>query len=127
MTASLLVEIRTEELPPKSLRALSEVFAERVLEALARARLAGADAPLKVYATPRRLAFSIAEVAPSAAGRETEVTGPSAAAAAQAIAGFARKHGLSPQQLERRDPPKGPGMVARARLKGTWLDEMVSG
>src|SRR5258706_6197913 len=127
MTASLLVEIRTEELPPKSLRALSEVFAERVLEALAKARLAAADAPLKVYATPRRLAVSIAEVAPSAAGRETEVTGPSAAAAAQAIAGFARKHGLSPEQLERRDTPKGPVMLARVKLKGAGLDEMLAG
>src|SRR5258708_4031915 len=125
--AALLVELRTEELPPKSLRALSEVFAERVLEALARARLAGADAPLKVYATPRRLAFSIAEVAPSAAGRETEVTGPSAAAAAQAIAGFARKHGLSPEQLERRDTPKGPVMRARVKLKAAVLYEMLPG
>jgi glycyl-tRNA synthetase beta chain len=125
--ATLLVELRTEELPPKSLRALSEVFAERVLEALAKARLAAADAPLKVYATPRRLAFSIAEVAPSAAGRETEVTGPSAAAPAQAIAGFARKHGLSPEQLERRDTPKGPVMLARVKLKGAVLDEMLAG
>ena len=46
MKASLLVEIRTEELPPKSLRALSEVFAERVLDALAKAQLAAADASL---------------------------------------------------------------------------------
>ena len=125
--AALLVELRTEELPPKSLRALSEVFAERVLEALAKAQLAAADAPLKVYATPRRLAFSIAEVAPSAAGREAEVTGPSAAAPAQAIAGFARKHGLSPEQLERRDTPKGPVMLARVKLKGAVLDEMLAG
>src|SRR5258708_163189 len=37
--AALLVELRTEELPPKSLRALSEVFAERVREALANPKL----------------------------------------------------------------------------------------
>src|SRR5438094_3737888 len=127
MKASLLVEIRTEELPPKSLRALSEVFAERVLDALAKAQLAAADAPLKVYATPRRLAFSIAGVAASAPGRESEVTGPAAAAPAQAIAGFARKHGLSPEQLERRDTPKGPVMLARVKLKGAVLDEMLAG
>ena len=125
--ATLLVELRTEELPPRSLRALSEVFAERVLEALAKAQLAAADAPLNVYATPRRLAFSIADVAPSAPGRESEVTGPSAAAPAQAIAGFARKHGLSPEQLERRDTPKGPVMLARVKLKGAVLDEMLAG
>src|SRR5258708_15681480 len=125
--ATLLVELRTEELPPRSLRALSEVFAERVLEALAKAQLAAADAPLKVYATPRRLAFSIAEVAPSAAGREAEVPGPSAAAPAQAIAGFARKHGLSPEQLERRDTPKGPVMLARVKLKGAGAARMLAG
>ena len=127
MKASLLVELRTEELPPKSLRALSEAFAERVLDALTKAQLAAPDAPLKVYATPRRLAFSIADVAASASGRESEVTGPSAAAPAQAIAGFARKHGLSPEQLERRDTPKGPVMLARVKLKGAVLDEMLGG
>ncbi len=106
--ATLLVELLTEELPPKSLRALSEAFAGHVAEALVKAQLATASPALTVYATPRRLAFTIEQVGASAAGRETEVTGPSASAPAQAIAGFARKHGLTPEQLERRDTPKGP-------------------
>ncbi|HEY3075496.1 MAG TPA: glycine--tRNA ligase subunit beta [Burkholderiales bacterium] len=125
--ATLLVELLTEELPPKSLRALSEAFAERVLAALAKAALADAKAALAVYATPRRLAFSIADVAASAPGRESEVTGPPANAPAQAIAGFARKHGLSAEQLERRDTPKGAVMLARVRVKGAVLDEILSG
>jgi glycyl-tRNA synthetase beta chain len=125
--AMLLVELLTEELPPKSLRALSEAFAERVLDALAKVSLVDAKSALAVYATPRRLAFSIAEVAASAAGRESEVTGPPANAPAPAIAGFARKHGLSVEQLERRDTPKGPVMLARVKVKGAVLEELLTG
>ena len=123
--ATLLVELLTEELPPKSLRALSEAFAMHVAQALAKAQLTTASAT--VYATPRRLAFTIADVAASAAGRESEVTGPSASAPANAIAGFARKHGLTPEQLEKRDTPKGPVMLARVKTKGAALDEVLAG
>ena len=123
--ATLLVELLTEELPPKSLRALSEAFAGHVAQALAKAQLTTASPT--VFATPRRLAFTIADVASSADGRETEVTGPSASAPAQAIAGFARKHGLTPEQLEKRDTPKGPVMLARVRTKGAVLDELLAG
>src|SRR5205085_6060205 len=102
-----------------------EAFAERVLAGLAKAALAGPQAPLAVYATPRRLAFSIAGVASSAPGRENEITGPSAKAPPEAIAGFARKHGVAPEQLERRDTPKGPVVVARVTTKGALLDEAL--
>src|SRR2546423_1014026 len=125
--ATLLVELLTEELPPKSLRALSEAFAGHVAGALVKAQLATPSPALTVYATPRRLAFTIAQVAPSAAGKETDVTGPSATAPAQAIAGFARKHGLAPEQLEKRATPKGPVMLARVRTKGAVLDQLLAG
>jgi len=125
MNATLLVELLTEELPPKSLRALSEAFAERTLALLAKSGLVDGQAALTVYATPRRLAFSIANVAASAPGRESEVTGPSANAPAQAIAGFARKHGLTPEGLARRDTAKGPVVVARVKSKGAALDESL--
>jgi len=125
--ATLLVELLTEELPPKSLRALSEAFAEHVVGALLKAQLAAPAPSLAVYATPRRLAFTVAEVAASAAGRQSEVTGPPVNAPAQAIAGFARKHGLTAEQLERRESPKGPVMLARVRIKGAVLDEILPG
>ncbi|HET7197577.1 MAG TPA: glycine--tRNA ligase subunit beta, partial [Burkholderiales bacterium] len=124
--ATLLVELLTEELPPRSLRALSEAFAESVARQLAQARLVEAPAP-RVYATPRRLAFSIAQVPERAADRDTEVTGPSAKAPAQAIGGFARKHGLAPEQLVQRDSPKGPVVVARVRSKGVVLEQALAG
>ncbi|TMH25214.1 MAG: glycine--tRNA ligase subunit beta [Betaproteobacteria bacterium] len=124
--ATLLVELLTEELPPKSLRALSEAFAERSLDALGKLALADPKSALAVYATPRRLAFAIADVADKAPGREMEVSGPSAKAPAAALEGFARKHGLKPEQLERRDTPKGPVVLARVQVKGALLDEMLA-
>jgi len=124
--AMLLVELLTEELPPKSLRALAEAFAERSLDALAKVGLADAKSALSVYATPRRLAFAITDVAQKAPGREMEVTGPSAKAPAAALEGFARKHGLKPEQLERRDTPKGPVVLARVQMKGAVLDEVLA-
>ena len=122
--ATLLVEILTEELPPKSLRALSEAFAERVSSDLQERGLQSGGG-LRIYATPRRMAFSLPEVPERAQDRDTEVTGPSAKAPAQAIAGFARKHGLAPEQLVQRDSPKGPILVARLRVKGALLAESL--
>lgn len=123
--AALLVELLTEELPPKSLRALSEAFAEKVYRDLGQAGFHD-KAALQIYATPRRMAFLIGQVLDKAPDRESEVTGPSAKAPAQAIAGFARKHGLAPEQLTQRDSPKGPVVVARLRVKGQVLAEALA-
>ena len=123
MAESLLVEILTEELPPRSLRALSEAFAERLHADLTKAGLA--QLPAGSFATPRRLAVLIPGVAERGQDRESEVTGPPAKAPAQAIAGFAKKHGLDPESLERRATPKGEVVVARLRIKGQALDEVL--
>jgi glycyl-tRNA synthetase beta chain len=123
--AELLVEVLTEELPPKSLRALSEAFAGKVARDLAQAKLHDGGAP-RVFATPRRMAFSLAGVLEHAADRDSEVTGPSAKAPARAIAGFARKHGVAPEQLVQRDSPKGPVLVARVHIKGARLAEALA-
>ena len=63
MNHSLLIELHTEELPPKSLKALSESFANSVLAALKEQAFAAADSLCTPYATPRRLALLISEVA----------------------------------------------------------------
>jgi len=115
MQATLLIELLTEELPPKSLRALSQAFTERLLSDLVKAQLASRDAAAKSYATPRRLAVSIPGVLAAAQDREIEVAGPSSKAPAQAIAGFAKKHGVSVESLGRQSTPKGEVVVARWR------------
>ena len=122
---TLLVELLTEELPPKSLRALSEAFMASLLAGLAKAQLvSGKDA--RTFATPRRLAVSVAHVAAAAQDRESEVPGPSTSAPAQAVAGFARKHGISVDKLERRAGAKGEVYVARAKVTGVRLDNVLA-
>ena len=63
MSNSLLIELRTEELPPKSLKALSESFAGSVFAALKEQAFASTDSVCTIYATPRRLALLITDVA----------------------------------------------------------------
>ena len=61
-SATLLVELVTEELPPKALRQLSEAFADALAGGLRNRALLGADSATTPYATPRRLAVSITRV-----------------------------------------------------------------
>ena len=122
--ATLLVEVLTEELPPKSLRALSEAFGAALAAGLGKARLVSSR-DVRVFATPRRLAASIREVAAAGSDRESEITGPSTSAAAPAVAGFARKHGVAVEALERRAGPKGEVFVARARIVGVELARIL--
>ena len=63
MQATLLVELLTEELPPKALSRLGEVFADAVFKALVERKLVAADARMDRYASPRRLALTLLGVA----------------------------------------------------------------
>jgi len=125
MDATLLVELLTEELPPKSLRQLSEAFKDRLSSELVKAQLAKTGA--KAFATPRRLAVLIPGVLTKGQDRETEVAGPPAKAAPQAIAGFAKKHGVAVEALQKRSGDKGEVMVARAHVKGLELEKVLAG
>ncbi|WP_326533470.1 glycine--tRNA ligase subunit beta [Pseudorhodoferax sp.] len=70
MTAqNLLVELFVEELPPKALRKLGDAFGGQLLEQLRAQGLAGADAQLTAFASPRRLAAHITGVLSRAADR----------------------------------------------------------
>ena len=61
-SATLVVELVTEELPPKSLKALGEAFAGGVAEGLRKREFLSGDSSVSVYATPRRLAVGITSV-----------------------------------------------------------------
>ncbi len=61
-SANLLIEVFTEELPPKSLRRLGDAFSEGIFSHLKHAGLAGDDSIATSYATPRRLAVHISHV-----------------------------------------------------------------
>ena len=127
MAASLLVELLTEELPPKYLRTLSEAFAQRLSADLAKAQLKRGDVPAKALATPRRLAAVVPGVEERGEDRESEVSGPSAKAPEAAIAGFAKKHGVSVAELQRKQTPKGEVVVARVKSKGAVLGDVLAG
>jgi glycyl-tRNA synthetase beta chain len=60
--ATLLVELRTEELPPKSLRRLGEAFAQGIVAGLRERDFVPEDAAVRMFATPRRLAVTIGSV-----------------------------------------------------------------
>ena len=79
MSQSLLIELRTEELPPKSLKALSESFANSVFAALKEQAFAGADSVCTPYATPRRLALLVSNVVAQQPDRVVEKKGPAVA------------------------------------------------
>ena len=124
---TLLVELLTEELPPKALAALAQAFAGEIENGLTRRQLKSPSASqARVFATPRRLAALVPGVFVAAADRPQEISGPAVKAPQEAVAGFARKHGLEIGQLERRETPKGEVFVARTVAKGAALDAVLA-
>jgi glycyl-tRNA synthetase beta chain len=126
MEATLLVELLTEELPPKALRRLAGTFAEEIHVGLGDRGLVGPHGTSTFFATPRRIAARITGVSDKAPDRESEVMGPGSKAPTQAIAGFAKKHGVSVDSLERRSTPKGEVVVAHVKRMGAALDEVLA-
>ena len=68
-TANLLLELFVEELPPKALNTLGEAFATALVDALKAQGLVGATAAVTPYASPRRLAVHVTDVAARAADK----------------------------------------------------------
>jgi len=111
-TDKLLVEIGTEELPPKALRSLMEAFGEGLRSAIAGARLE--HGAVHVYSSPRRLAVIVDELVYSQEDRKVEHKGPPVSVAfdadgnaTPAATAFARKYGVDVDQLERSKTDKG--------------------
>ena len=72
MSANLLVELFTEELPPKALKRLGDAFAGGIVESLKGSGLLDATSKSKAFATPRRLAVYISSVLPKGVDRPVE-------------------------------------------------------
>src|SRR5258708_37590508 len=119
---SLLVELLTEELPPKSLLMLGRFFADEVFNGLVERQLKQRDfAGRKVFATPRRLATLVPDVLEAALDRSAEVSGPSVKAPPEAVAGISRKKSVAPARPWRREAPQSGIYVARREKKGAPL------
>jgi glycyl-tRNA synthetase beta chain len=123
-TASLLVELLTEELPPKALRLLGEAFAEQLVAEIVRHRLKDRVASKQQFATPRRLAVLIQDVRGLGLDSEHEVEGP-VSSNGRAVEGFAKKHNIAPELLERRQTSKAEIVVAHLKMSGVRLDSVL--
>jgi len=130
---TLLVEIRTEELPPKALARLGQAFAESVRADLARDGLLDGATELRWFATPRRLAAQLTRVARVAADKPIEVQGPSLKSALDAqgratpaLQGFARKCSVAVEALEQADTAKGRVFIYRGVARGMALDDVLA-
>src|SRR6185503_2063902 len=126
MEATLLVELLTEELPPKSLALLGSVFADQIGNSLIKHQLKQAAQDWRPFCTPRRLAVLIPGVKASGSDQSMEVTGPPVKAPSEAVAGFARKQGVAVADLQQRETPKGNVWLARVLVKGVALEQVLA-
>jgi glycyl-tRNA synthetase beta chain len=124
---SLLIELQTEELPPKALSTFDVNFRSSIFEDLVKLGFVPATTAPKSFATPRRLATLVPRVRATAPDRTSEASGPPVNAPDAAVAGFARKHGVAVSDLARRDTPKGAVFVARVHTPGARLDAVLAG
>jgi len=126
MKATLLVELLTEELPPKSLKELSEIFGSKLFFDLEKDRFLSNGSALAVLATPRRLAVLIAKIKERSPATERDVQGPPVTAAAQAVAGFAKKNSVTVDALKKQHGPKGEIYVAHVKQTGQALADALA-
>ena len=122
-TQNFLVEIGTEELPPKALKTLATSFADNVEAEL---NLAGLSFDkIEWFAAPRRLAVKVLNLATQQPSKEIEKRGPAVSAAfdaegkpTKAAEGWARGCGITVDQAERIATDKGEWLVHRAKIEG---------
>lgn len=126
---TLLVELLTEELPPKSLARLAAALRDGLQHGLAEAGFIAADNSGRCYATPRRLAVSFDDVLDIQPDRVIERKGPAVASGldaggkpTKALEGFMRSAAVSFEQLDRANDGKADYFVARISKAGEALD-----
>ena len=122
-TQNFLVEIGTEELPPKALKTLATSFADNVEAELNQAGLTFDK--VEWFAAPRRLAVKVLNLATQQPSKEIEKRGPAVSAAfdsegkpTKAAEGWARGCGITVEQAERIATDKGEWLVHRAKIEG---------
>ncbi|MEO8145044.1 MAG: glycine--tRNA ligase subunit beta [Betaproteobacteria bacterium] len=127
--ATLLVELLTEELPPKSLKQLADAFGWKLYADLKADHFLADDSTASIYATPRRIAVSISNVRDVAPDFEVVVKGPAVKSgldasgnATKALLGFANKRGVAVDQLVRVNDGKQEVFAHVDLAKGGRLD-----
>nr|MBQ5526270.1 glycine--tRNA ligase subunit beta [Succinivibrionaceae bacterium] len=127
---NLLVEIGTEELPPKALSKLAGAFEANVKKDLEAADLAFDS--IKWYAAPRRLALKVTGLESCQPDKDIEKKGPALKAAydkdgkpTKAAEGWAKSNGITVEQAEILKTDKGEWLFCRAHVKGKTVEELV--
>jgi glycyl-tRNA synthetase beta chain len=130
ITNDCLIELGTEELPPKNLKSLSEDFAKLVSQALNDAGLPAAS--VEVYATPRRLGILMRNIQIQQANQIVEKRGPALQAAfdkegnpSKAAQGFARGCGVEVADLQQRETDKGAWLYFEKNEIGSSLAQIL--
>ncbi|WP_156506255.1 glycine--tRNA ligase subunit beta, partial [Oleiphilus sp. HI0117] len=130
-TQDFLVEIGTEELPPKALKKLSDSFTSGIEAGLKDAALNYAE--VKAFASPRRLAVRVKGLDVQQADKSVEKKGPSKKAAydaegnpSRALTGFTGSLGIKPEDLEEMETPKGTWLVYRSLEKGQETKSLLN-
>jgi glycyl-tRNA synthetase beta chain len=128
--ADFLVEIGTEELPPKALRNLMTAFADALAEGLTEGRLSHNG--VTGYASPRRLAALVTDLALAQDERETQQKGPPVSIAidddgkpTKTGLAFARKCGVDFDALDRVKTKKGEWLSYSAIEKGQTAEALL--
>jgi glycyl-tRNA synthetase beta chain len=127
---NLLIEIGTEELPPKVLKRLASAFAGEIHLGLEGAKLEHGECPW--YATPRRLAVHVNELITLQEDKEIERRGPALSAAydddgnaTKAAEGFARSCGVSVKELQTLETDKGSWLSYKAVEAGIATKDLL--
>ncbi|EPP5681482.1 glycine--tRNA ligase subunit beta [Vibrio cholerae] len=130
MAKEFLIELGTEELPPKQLRTLAEAFAANFAAELAAADIAHEG--VTWFATPRRLALKVANLAESQPDRVVEKRGPAVNVAfdadgkpTKAAEGWARGNGITVEQAERLVTDKGEWLLFKEQVQGQQTASVV--
>ncbi len=130
----LLIELGTEELPPKALVHLAETFAAEVANGLQDAGVLEDLDGVRTLCTPRRLAVFFPNVSAMQPEQHQERRGPALAAAldkdgnpTRALSGFAASCGIAVDALEKLETDKGSWFVYRATAPGKAIAELLPG
>ena len=129
-TETLLIELGTEELPPKLLKVLATTFFEQIKTQLDAAKLSYAD--IHWYATPRRLAVKVDGLIASQADKAIEKRGPAINVAfdadgnaSKAAQGWARSNGITVEEAERLVTDKGEWLLHKTLEQGKAVEALI--
>ncbi len=129
-TRDLLIELGTEELPPKALKKLINAFEASIKQSLDKAKLSFTT--IQSYAAPRRMAVVVNDLQVRQQDRMVERRGPAVTAAfdedsnpTKAVQGFARSCGVEVDDLEKMETDKGAWLVFKQQQAGVETADLI--